>query len=162
MRRPTIFALAFLGLAVPPTTSAQQRITGDFFAAPGMVYSLGSGGTVGRVGAAVGWKCAGRTLQVVYVWDKLLAGRRGNVQVTFSVDQGSPHTQEWRLDSSRLFATMPRNLVAEFTRAAKAGRVALFAVRDLADGETQVDAVSLMGLTRSLPRLRCSANQRRP
>ncbi len=149
-------AALFAALVLPGPVTAQQRISGDFWYVAGMIYTFGSGGEVGRTGASLGWKCSGRTLQVVYGWDKYLLGSNGNVRVTFSVDQGEARAQNWRMQPNNRSALMPQHLVAGFTRAAKAGRTALFGVRDLADGETLVDAFSLMGVTRSLQRLPCA------
>lgn len=157
MYRSAVPLLLIVALSAPFPTSAQRRLTGDFWEAQGFVYTLGSGGDAGRTGASLAWRCAGPTLEVVYGWDKYFLGRQGNVQVTSSVDQ-RPRSGAWRLGDNNRSSAMPSSLVGAFTRAAKAGRVALFTVRDLSDGETPLDAFSLMGLTRSLQRLPCSSD----
>ena len=149
-------AVLVVGGLVSQPASAQQKSAGDFYSAAGTVFTLGSGGTVGRLAAALAWTCNGSRLQVIYVWDKYLAGVSNAVNVTFMVDQGEPVSGSWQLRPDHLSAEMPRNLVSRFTDRTKAGRTATLAVRDPVDGETLLDAFSMMGLTQSLPRLPCT------
>ena len=153
--RWTVAALVIGALFGQPA-SAQQRSAGDFYSAPGMVFTLGSGGTVSRPAASLAWTCSGSRLQVIYVWDKYFAGVSNAVSVTFMVDQGEPMSGSSQLRPDHISAEMPRALVLWFTDRTKAGRTATLAVRDPIDGETLLDVFSMMGLTRSLPRLSCT------
>ena len=53
MYRSAVPLLLIVALSAPFPTSAQRRLTGDFWEAQGFVYTLGSGGDAGRTGASL-------------------------------------------------------------------------------------------------------------
>ena len=109
--------------------------------------------------AGFGWKCMGDGLNVLYIFNKYMAGDSdGEVIVRFRVDKNPPSEQlYWSLSSDHTMAYMPMELVRAFTASAVAGSVVVFEVIDPIDGETKRHKFSLSGVTAAIKQLSCAA-----
>jgi|GEM_PF-1493046 len=107
--------------------------------------------------AMLAWRCFSDGLNIVYFFDKYLAGDDDeDVVVRYRIDRQEPSDRlYWQLLVVQKSAYMRMNMVDSFTELAIAGSEVRLEVTDPLDGERMVDNFSLKGLQDGLNDLHC-------
>jgi hypothetical protein len=102
------------------------------------------------------WTCDENGLGIVFTFDRLLTGRRGEVSVQIRLPPAQPFQPEtWTLLTTSRGAVMPVGLVDDFSRWALTASNLVVRATDV-DGSTVTGQFTITGLREALAKLPCA------
>jgi hypothetical protein len=165
MRLTILFCLVALCVPVAPASAQERtqdfqfRVSKDEFddSERSFIYTLPLAADDSRPKANLMWRCMDDGLNIIYYFDKYLAGDTDeNVRVRYRIDDlPATEFEYWGMMTSNEGTWMPMHRVRDFTALAERSARIVVEVEDPLDSERIRDSFSLRGLSTALQLLEC-------
>jgi hypothetical protein len=164
--RPAVLSCLVAISALTSPAYAQERIQDFYFVVSkdefddsdrSFVYTPALSADDTRSGARLLWRCLEDGLNVIYRYDKYLAGDSDEeLRVRYRVDDlAATDFAYWGMMTDNKATWMPMQRIQDFTATAMRGMKLVIEAEDPADSERVRDSFSLRGLGAALDYLKC-------